>query len=87
MHTTLDKSGRVLIPSKVRERLGLAAGTPLIVDQQDGEVRVRAARRGSVLVRKGGVLVFAGTAIADLGDALQRHRAARVRVVGRGQRK
>ena len=53
MRTTIDKAGRVVIPVEVRNRLGLAAGTPLEVVVDDLSVRLVRAVPGPEVVRRG----------------------------------
>lgn len=44
----LDRHGRLLLPGSVRKHLGLEPGTPLefFIDTGDGEIILRAYRRG-----------------------------------------
>ena len=57
MTITIDKSGRVVIPAAVRDRLGLRAGTPLDVSVDETSVRLTAAVPSPRLVRRRGWLV------------------------------
>jgi len=45
--TKIDKGGRVVVPAEVRRTLGVAAGDEVLVEVEDGEVRLtaRAAAR------------------------------------------
>src|SRR5262245_42821002 len=38
MHTTIDSAGRVVVPKRVREALGLRAGTRLGVSERNGAI-------------------------------------------------
>jgi AbrB family looped-hinge helix DNA binding protein len=40
MRVSIDKTGRVVIPVGVRERLGLRAGQELELDDHDGSIRL-----------------------------------------------
>ena len=40
MRTTIDGAGRVVIPKRIREDLGLEAGRPLEIDIVDGHVEI-----------------------------------------------
>lgn len=57
MVTTIDKAGRVVIPSAIRARAGLKPGTQLEVVLADGEVRLARKVSGPKLVRVGKLLV------------------------------
>jgi AbrB family looped-hinge helix DNA binding protein len=86
METTIDRFGRVVIPKRVREDLGLTAGEPLVVEEQAEGILLKPAREGVPLKRKGRVLVFAGDVAGDPGDQVRKARDERMRrVVGRSR--
>ena len=43
MKSAIDKSGRVIIPKPLRDKLGLAGGEELEVTEEDGAIRIRPA--------------------------------------------
>jgi AbrB family looped-hinge helix DNA binding protein len=43
--TFVDASGRVVLPAAFRRALGLESGARIIIQLQDGELRVRSARQ------------------------------------------
>jgi len=57
MRSTIDKAGRVVIPSEVRKRLGLSAGTEVEVVIEGFAVRLVRAVAGPELVRRGKRLI------------------------------
>jgi AbrB family looped-hinge helix DNA binding protein len=57
MRATIDKAGRVVIPSSVRERAGLAPGTVLEITVDDIGVRLTPVAPGPRLVKVGRRLV------------------------------
>ena len=57
MKTTIDKAGRVVIPSQIRARAGLRPGTELEVFLDDGSVRLVKAVTPPRLVKVGKRLV------------------------------
>jgi AbrB family looped-hinge helix DNA binding protein len=57
MRSTIDKAGRVVIPSSIRDRAGLTAGTLLEVTADDTGVRIERVAPGPKLVRVGKRLV------------------------------
>lgn len=82
METSLDRFGRVVIPKKVRDELGLRPGTVLQVEEVDRTVRLRPIDTGGELVEDGGVLVFTGAAVGDLAAAVALVRDERADEVG-----
>ena len=57
MKTTIDGAGRVVVPRRIRERAGWAAGTRLSVHWRDGRVELEPEPAEVELERRGGVLV------------------------------
>ncbi len=77
METTLDKFGRIVIPKRVREHLGLTPGTALEIEAIGEDVVLKPVRQEPYIRDKEGVLVFTGSATGDLLEALRRHREER----------
>lgn len=86
METTLDKFGRVVIPKRVRDDLGLKPGSVLQIEQADQRILIEPVGDEPHLVVKNGVLVFSGTATGDIMGAIQVHRQGRLEKVGSGKR-
>jgi AbrB family looped-hinge helix DNA binding protein len=82
MRTTVDRFGRIVLPKKVRDSLGLTPGTPLEVEELPGVIQLRPIEGQPVLVKRSGVLVYAGTATGDVSGAVDAHRASRIRGAG-----
>jgi len=87
METTLDKFGRVVIPKRVRDDLGLKPGAVLQIEQADQKILMEPANEKPHVVVKNGVLVFSGTATGDIVAAIQANRQGRLEKVGSGTRK
>jgi len=77
MEITLDKFGRVVIPRRVREHLGLGPGTVLEVETREQDILLRPRRTEPDLVEEDGVLVFTGEPTGDLERAVDDQRKAR----------
>lgn len=60
MTITIDKSGRVVLPKYVRERLDLHPGSRLEVTADNEGVHLRIPKKGAGLVRKQGFLIYSG---------------------------
>lgn len=87
METTLDKFGRIVIPKRVRDDLGLKPGAVLQIEQADQKILMEPVNEGPHVVVKDGVLVFTGTATGDIVRAIQLHRQERLSKVGAGMKK
>jgi AbrB family looped-hinge helix DNA binding protein len=57
MKTTIDKAGRVVIPKKIREAIGLKPGTELDVRLCDGRIEIEPEPLPIRLVERDGLLV------------------------------
>ena len=74
MKTTLDKFGRVVIPKRVREDLGLQPGAVLQIKQDEQKISIEPVNEEPQMVVKKGVLVFQGTATGDIEGAIKDQR-------------
>ena len=86
METKLDKFGRIVIPKKVRDDLGLAPGDRLEIEKTQGGVLLKPADQDSRLVYKNGVLVFRGTIEGDIVEQIRALREGRSRGLFRGMK-
>lgn len=50
MLTRIDKAGRLVIPKRIRDRLGLRGGERLEVNEAEGEIRIARPKREVPLV-------------------------------------
>ena len=60
MELTIDKFGRVVIPKKLREHLGVGLSLKVEVKETPDGILLKPVRRGSGLIMKDGVLVLRG---------------------------
>ena len=65
MRTTIDKAGRLVIPSQIRDRAGLTPGTTIEISMDDSGVRLERVASGPRLVRVGKRLVARPTVNPD----------------------
>ena len=75
---TLDKFGRVLIPKKVREQLGLAIATQLALEVIDGKLMLVPVSQVPKVYHEGGVLVVEAEPTGDLETAINELREERI---------
>jgi AbrB family looped-hinge helix DNA binding protein len=61
MRTTIDKAGRVVVPKVLRDRIGLASGTEIEIEERDGELRIRPVGPQVVAVERDGRTVLTTT--------------------------
>ena len=78
MNTTVDRFGRIVIPKKVRDGLGLEPGADLVIEQADGGILLRPVPEEPSLLDEDGVLVFSGVAEENLERTVERLRARRL---------
>lgn len=77
MVTRLDKFGRIVLPVKIRQRLGLQSGSELVVDVSDDSITLRPPTAEGKLVRERGVLVWTGPGWDQAFDPTAKDRQAR----------
>ena len=77
--TKIDHSGRVCIPAAIRKALGLAPGTALAIEIQDGEIRLRPLpQQEAPLVKKGEVWVVRSAPLGDVAGIEREMRKERL---------
>ncbi|MBV8860537.1 MAG: AbrB/MazE/SpoVT family DNA-binding domain-containing protein [Mycobacterium sp.] len=57
MRTTIDAAGRLVIPRRIRDRLGLRGNEQVEITERDGRIEIELAPTAVELVREGSVLV------------------------------
>jgi len=57
MKTTIDQAGRLVIPKRIRDRLGLRGNDQVEITERDGRIEIEPAFTDVELVREGSVLV------------------------------
>lgn len=57
MRTTIDAAGRLVIPKRIRDRLGLRGKHQVEITESDGRIEIEPASAAVELVREGPVLV------------------------------
>lgn len=68
MRTTIDSAGRIVVPKKLRDRLGLTGGTEVVIEEDGLGLRVERAATGrrSEVVERDGRSVLVGDATSSL---------------------
>jgi AbrB family looped-hinge helix DNA binding protein len=77
METTVDRFGRIVIPKRLREDLGLRPGTRLEIEAAGEELLLKPVHEEPYVGDREGVLVFTGSAGENLLEAVKRHRRER----------
>ena len=68
MPNAIDGSGRIVIPKRLRDELGLLPGVPLTFSTDGVALRIEPTRRGGRLVRRGGRLVVVSESERSVSD-------------------
>lgn len=86
MKLRIDKSGRIVVPKPLRERLGLKPGTELEVVDQQGGMLLRTVEERPSLVKVDGLWVHRGVAQpgANWDRIIQEVREERIESVAKG---
>lgn len=64
MESKVDSYGRVLVPKKLRDRLGFSADTPVELEIEDQQLVIR-PKEESALVERYGLLVYQGGRVGE----------------------
>ncbi len=81
MVTTLDKYGRILIPKKMRKKMGIAKNAQLKLVQEENRLIIEPIPEETPLVIENGFLVYTGEMPDDVDDFIQKDREDRMRQV------
>lgn len=80
MRTTIDPSGRLVIPKRIRDRLGLRGNEQVEITERDGRIEIEPAPTEVELVREGSVLVARpNRPLPPLTDDIVRETLDRIR--------
>ncbi|WP_067967791.1 AbrB/MazE/SpoVT family DNA-binding domain-containing protein [Mycolicibacter icosiumassiliensis] len=80
MRTTIDPAGRLVIPKRIRDRLGLRGNEEVEITERDGRIEIEPASTDVELVREGSVLVARpDRELPPLTDEIVRETLDRVR--------
>lgn len=78
MDVVLDRFGRILIPKRIRERVGLKSGMSLKLDVRGRTVQLTPVEQ-EPLFDSGGVLVFGGNLAGDAELVFEELEQERIR--------
>ena len=78
MVTTLDKFGRVIIPKRFRERLGINFKTALNISEDGKRIVIELVQEKEPVVDRNGILVFTGNLEDKKSDLIKSDRNRRM---------
>jgi len=70
MTTTIDKFGRVIIPKKFREHIGISFNTSLNISEDGKRIIIEIVQEKEPFVNKDGILVFTGKLIYNKNELI-----------------
>jgi len=79
MVTTLDKFGRVIIPKKLRERVGINSKSTLNISEDGSRIVIELIQDKEPLVNRNGILVFTGKLEDKKSDSIKSDRNRRMK--------
>lgn len=79
MLTTLDKFGRVIIPKRLREHLGISLETKLNISEDDRRIVIEPVKEEAPVVDRDGILVFTGKLENRKDELIKTDRNKRMR--------
>lgn len=78
MIASLDKFGRIIIPKKFREQLGITVETSLNIEGDGKRIIIEPIQEEEPLVEKDGILVFTGKLQGEIDQFLISAREQRI---------
>ncbi|MFA5806266.1 MAG: AbrB/MazE/SpoVT family DNA-binding domain-containing protein [Melioribacteraceae bacterium] len=78
MVTTLDKFGRVIIPKRFRERLGINFKSTLNISEDGKRIVLELVQEREPVVDRNGILVFTGNLESPKSDLIKTDRNKRM---------
>lgn len=86
MLVNLDKFGRVLIPKRVRERLGIKPASALSIVDDGKRIILQPVNEEEALLQKDGLLIYTGDIRHNVMEELERNRTQRIsRLINSGE--
>jgi AbrB family looped-hinge helix DNA binding protein len=86
MIATLDKFGRVLIPKKIREHLGISKNSSINITGEGNRIIIEPVIKNKPIIKKDGFMVFTGKIQTDMKDEISLSRSKRMsKVLGYGE--
>ncbi len=79
MVTTIDKFGRIIIPKKFREHLGIHFGTTLNISEEGTRIVIEPVQEKEPVIDKNGILIFTGKLDGKMDDFIRDDRNQRMK--------
>lgn len=79
MITMLDKFGRVIIPKRFREHLGINFKSTLNISEDGKRIVIELVHEKELVVNRNGILVYTGNLENKKGDLIKPDRNRRMR--------
>lgn len=82
MQAQIDKFGRVVIPKVIRDHLGIANGSILIIEERNQDIVLTLVNNTPKIKVDGGVTVYTAQATDNLEMSVQNEREQRLKRLG-----
>lgn len=79
MIATLDKFGRIIIPKRVREQLGITTHTSLNIEEDGKRIIIEPIQKDEPVIEKDGILVFTGKLQGEIDQYFMQDRDQRIK--------
>ncbi len=80
----IDKFGRILIPKKIRNGLGLSPDKKLNIEEKEDSIVIHPKKEEVLIVNKEGVLVVKAELTDSAEDFLKKNREDRIKHILKG---
>ncbi len=79
MEAVIDKFGRIVIPKRLRDDLGLKPGSVIKIEANRNELLLKPVQEEYPLEYKDGVLLFTGQSSGNIEDEIYKIREERIK--------
>ena len=79
--TKIDSFGRMVIPKKIRDDLGISKGSEIEIDSKDNKIIIKTSTGKPFIENREGVLVVCSEPVGTLEGSLEKDREDRIKKI------